>query len=79
MYIILFIPILGVGGDDGGDDDGGGRISWQPSAPIPSRTGMKYPVRATPSLQYFTGTYILCKGELVYNSFSAGVGRSLWG
>ena len=34
------------------DDDGGGRISWPPPAPIPSRPGIQYPVRAYPSLRH---------------------------
>ena len=40
-------PLLG---GDGGDSDG--RISWPPPAPIPSRPGIRYPVRAYPSLRY---------------------------
>jgi hypothetical protein len=44
----LFYRFLGVDDDDGGGD---GRISSQLQPPIPSRPGMKYPVRANPSLR----------------------------
>ena len=43
------------GGDGGGDDgggDGGGRISHPHPAHIPSRPGIKYPVRVYPSLRH---------------------------
>ena len=43
---------LSVGDDDGGDGGGDGRISWPPPAPIPSRPGIQYPVRAYPSLRH---------------------------
>ncbi len=48
--VIHQTPTVGVGdGDDGDDDDdGGGRISWQHPTPIPSRPGIKYPVRHPP-------------------------------
>ena len=44
--------LLGVDdGDDDGDDGGDGRISSHLHPPIPSHPGMKYPVRANPSLR----------------------------
>ena len=38
-------------GGDGGGDGGDGRISGWVQAPSPSHPGIKYPVRANPSLR----------------------------
>ena len=54
--ILFFFEVIGnyyPPPDGGGDDGGDGRISSQVKPPIPSRPGMKYPVRTKPSLQSF--------------------------
>ena len=58
--LVILKHSLSVGDDGGGGD--GGRISWPPPAPIPSRPGIQYPVRAYPSLRLVEDAG--CKGDL---------------